>query len=268
MLMEQKNNKGLVWLIVVLILLVVSMGGFIVYREFFTETGNVNTNESNKNTENKKEFSEDDLFGYLRTVPLLVEPYIENPGNQNPNVYYKKDAYSGGLNTVDMLDREVLFANTFNLIAPVCDGGCDESVLVLEFEENLKKFYNIESNGVDKFYVDGGIVEKKDGYYTPHYGQGSYPLRKAGKTLRYEATNSDLVIYEKAGFYYVDALDVYLLKTTGEKAENYKKLAADDDKSVGEEYITNNIDEFYTFKHTFKLGENNTYYWYSTELTK
>ena len=31
-------------------------------------------------------------------------------------------------------------------------------------------------------------------------------------------------------------------------------------------YIEENINEFNTYKHTFKLNENNNYYWYSTEL--
>lgn len=47
--MENKNYKGLVWLVVILIILVIALMGFIVYGEF----SNKSTNETNQTTENK-----------------------------------------------------------------------------------------------------------------------------------------------------------------------------------------------------------------------
>ena len=54
--MENKNNKGLVWLVVILIVLVVALMGFIVYREFYSEekpsVDNTNTTANVENNGN------------------------------------------------------------------------------------------------------------------------------------------------------------------------------------------------------------------------
>ena len=63
--MENKNYKGLVWLVVILIVLVVALMGFIVYREFYSND-EVNGNNTNNTTTNTNvEEGEDDIQQYV-----------------------------------------------------------------------------------------------------------------------------------------------------------------------------------------------------------
>ena len=45
--MQEKSYKGLVWFVIILIILVVALMGFIIYREFYSEnkTDNINITE-------------------------------------------------------------------------------------------------------------------------------------------------------------------------------------------------------------------------------
>ena len=47
---NNKTNKGLVWLVVILIILVIGLMGFIIYKEFFVNNNLSNENDLNKTT--------------------------------------------------------------------------------------------------------------------------------------------------------------------------------------------------------------------------
>lgn len=55
--MENKNNKGLIWLIIILIVLVIGLTLFIVYKEFFVDNNLSNGNDSNTTTTTSKQIS-------------------------------------------------------------------------------------------------------------------------------------------------------------------------------------------------------------------
>ena len=69
----------------------------------------------------------------------------------------------------------------------------------------------------------------------------------------------------------IESLDLVDLISAFE--EKYQLEIPDQDiknfQTVGDiiKYIEQNINDFNTYKHTFKLNENNNYYWYSTELS-
>lgn len=64
--MQEKSNKGLIWLIVILIILVVSLMGFIVYREFYSEEKPSVDNTTNTTTNNVlDDEGEDDIQQYV-----------------------------------------------------------------------------------------------------------------------------------------------------------------------------------------------------------
>ena len=216
------------------------------------------------------------------------------------------DAYSGKTTNLDNINKEILWENAFNKITnngyldtnkeinikvqnKLC--GKDENgeelscaphdIISKENMDNeLKTMYNIENQSINRFYVKGGSVTFNDYFYSVFYAGDTLLRDKVSVLDKYEIKNDNLIIYEKAGFIsdgynkfiiykFRENHDKNIIKESEsiipdtpdfmEKYENLEKEAKD--------YIKDNINDFATFKHTFKLNkETNKYYWYQTEV--
>ncbi len=275
---KTKNSKGLVALVIVLILLVIGMGSYIIYDKVF------NVKESDKvvdKKETKKEeqikISEEELEKYLATVPMVLEDDGNESGSNN-------DAYSGEKSTMETIDKTttiypMVFDKTNKVEDSVIRNSSDSEVRGFankctteeELKNKLKETYDY-SELVNEFPYPGGAVKKSsDNLYCTFYGRGAAGLEKVNKIIDYKTDNDELIVLEKAGFVTGEYYEFEVFKTT-KKDESVYKYKVDENSeltnasSAGKNYIKENIQDFYTFKHTFKKGSNNNYYWYSTEI--
>lgn len=283
----EKKNTGLIILIIVLSILVVGLGGYIVYDKVFTKEKEEVSTKNETKEEAKIELSNAELEEYLSYVPIKEE--LNNYEDYNIYYNYTNDAYSGNLETISSLSKDLLMAKVFNLSqkattkeksnftwcgdSTACEG--DEYVTIDTFNNTITKMYNIKNIDVTKFTINGGGVEKTDKYYVSYHGRGGTAIKKYSETINYEIKNNDLIIYERASFIYKDTTNnkISILKTTdpssiikSDDGTNYNTDSAI--ITYAQSYMNSNQNEFNTFKHTFKLNENNAYYWYSTELNK
>ena len=141
----------------------------------------------------------------------------------------------------------------------------DKYVLESDLISEMKKMYNINTINSKSFKIPGGIVEHNEKYYVAFMNLGSSPINKINKVLKYEFNNNNLIIYEKAGFIVDLQGEISILKTTNKNDITKEDPYTNKDDAI--KYIEQNINDFNTYKHTFKLNENNNYYWYSTELS-
>ena len=74
--MQEKSYKGLVWLVVILIILVVALMGFIVYREFYSDNG---TNFVGAEQELREAIREVDSNEFVRNFTTATTKWNFNP---------------------------------------------------------------------------------------------------------------------------------------------------------------------------------------------
>lgn len=285
----EKKNTGLIVLVVILSILVIGLGGFIVYDKLLSEKDlQINDTQPNKDkNKNELKLSSEELEKYLSYVPIKEEL------DDYEDLYdYTNDAYSGNLETVTNLSEELLMAKAFTLSQksttkeklefPWCGDlitcEADEYVTIDEFNNTIKEIYNIKYLERTDFTISGGGVNKVANYYVSYYGRGAFDLIKINKIVDYEIKNDDLIIYEQAGFINFDdnpnSFDLLkstnsnsIIKTFDESKYN-TNLGYDEIINFVKLYMESNSKDFNIFKHTFKLNENNTYYWYSTEISE
>ncbi len=134
--------------------------------------------------------------------------------------------------------------------------------------------FNIENLNPQEFNYSGARVIlfniSNKGYYVSFFGTDSPTLKKYSVIEKYDTNKDDLVIYEKMAIIEKigDTVDLYKFHDKNSvKTLDYegKDMSYDEiDKDV-EKYIKSNIDDFATFKHTFKKNDTG-YYWYQTEV--
>ena len=271
----KKQNILIVIVTVVIALLIAFLGGYwlsnVLNKEHLDNNGN--SHQGTNDNQNIK-ISQKELEKYLTYVPI----FGEHMSNDDYNKYYgySNDAYSGKNITINELDKKLLLATVYNLTTKLsetekknilnCAGDTDcEVVLAEDLKSNAKNIYNISNIQEQKFTNTSAEVSLNGKYYVARYGRGFTILKKINKLLSYEVNNNDLIIYEKAAFVYGDdSSNAFVAKLTNSGQIDTEKISMNNWQEV-ENYIKNNLDDFYTFKHTFKLGENNQYYYYSTE---
>ena len=274
----KKINKGIIIVIVLLIIVILSLIGYIIYEKMENEKlkQNQNTTSSTTTTESNK-LSDKEIEEYLSYVPIKPETDLINDYNEYYD--YDEDAYSGKIENINNIDEKLLLAHAYdkakeiNTEVEVTSSVCgdtnkcraDKYVLETDLISEMKKMYNINTIDTKSFKISGGIVEQNEKYYVAFMNLGASPINKINKILNYEFNNEDLVVYEKAGFIVDLQGEISILKTT-----NKNDITKEDpytNRDVAIKYIEENINEFNTYKHTFKLNENDNYYWYSTELS-
>lgn len=295
---EKKNNKGLVWLIVILIILVLGLIGYIVYDKALSADNNLkneNTTSTTTTTEKKEIITEEDLEKYLSYVPFEYNSQVmyctwNNDGDCNNEIKYF-DAYSKGKVKIEDINDELLLrmaiyktqdvssTDSFESDFSICGQG--ETCVLDEYYkgESVKaKIYEMYNKNVDlkEFSVGGGYAYYKNGYYAIGHGAGNYPPTKLNKIINYKISNNELVIVEQAIFIYemtskTDGIDI--TKATNYDNEDILKSFSYDScaesntcSEISDKYAKENLNNSNKFKHTFKLNDKGTYYWYSTEL--
>lgn len=186
--MENKNYKGLVWLVVILIILVIALMGFIVYGEF----SNKSTNETNQTTENKT-VTDDNQISNNKTntdtantykidkIKIVQNSYNDNDtklvkaqkiakevmnavnnkdyyylakmvGNDADNfVEYGIHNYSVNINDYEELDGEFIFKETYDWDKTKLNSLEDISLgtmLIIQFEDGGRVIIDPNCTGV------------------------------------------------------------------------------------------------------------------------
>ena len=278
--MENKNYKGLVWLVIILIILVVALMGFIVYREFYSEDKpSVDNTNTTAKVEEQKKLTEEEIKKYLSYVPfshLHDDAYI---GEKISISNIDKAAILFTIYNSGNLDVILSFEDEDNSFRGTYDEKCvgEFCVKEKEFNDLLKKMYNITISDFKQKYLkeeNANVYEEylynKNGYYYEIGGYGATKEKSDKNVVLYEIINNELVIKEQIGFISGEFEDATvwngndLVKTFEDDScvENNKC------REQAQEYVKNNINSFNTYKHTFKQHDDGTYYWYSTEVVK
>ena len=112
---EKKNNKGLVWLIVVLIILVLGLVGYIVYDKVLTDksTENINNSDSNSEILNNEDEKVDLNNNYEVFAKNLKSQFSKYDSNNQSYLYVNSDILSDGYN-VYLTENQTLFIKYLN----------------------------------------------------------------------------------------------------------------------------------------------------------
>lgn len=188
---------------------------------------------------------------------------------------YDKDAYSGdsfNINKTTIGLLSISSANIYNKDSKEIKAcgeeleGCaicfsDNCILMSEIVEKLELNFN-------KFVTPDEIFNSLSSktYYDDNYKNN---VLKISKVLSFDSNETDLFIYEKAGFAYLNGeyVDVYKTSNKDEKILSIKSNKLNSKEVIDE--VINNIDKFNTYKHTFKTREQKSdfyYYYYGTEV--
>lgn len=278
----KKINKGIITVIILLILVILSLIGYIIYEKIKSDrtlqnSNNIKTSTSTTTKINIIKPSDKEIEEFLSYVP--IKPETDLISNYNEYYDYDEDAYSGKIENINNINEKLLLAYAYNnaketnteeeITSNMCGDTskcrADKYVLETDLISEMKKMYNINTINSKSFKISGGIVEQNEKYYLAFMNLGASPINKINKILNYEFNNEDLVIYEKAGFIVDLQGKISILKTTNKNDITKEDPYTNKDDAI--KYIEQNINDFNTYKHTFKLNENNNYYWYSTELS-
>lgn len=279
----KKINKGIIIVIVLLIIVILSLIGYIIYEKIENDKtkqnlNNITTSSTITNKSNK--LSDKELEEYLSYVPI--------------SNFYENDAYSGKKIDANKIEKNILYENVINkceniknINESISTKYCNEEECkhanhynVSEFYDKLKTMYNINGKTLDitDFDTTNYGVSKTNNYLIAVQNSSDTRFTKVNKIKNYKITENELIIYEQAGLIIEEGgfIGIYKYHIINDENTFVKKyqLSNDEDESKlldyynsAKEYIEENINEFNTYKHTFKLNENNSYYWYSTELS-
>lgn len=276
----KKINKGIITVIILLILVILSLICYIIYEKIKSDRTLQNSNNittSSTTTTESNKLSDKEIEEYLSYVP--IKPETDLISNYNEYYDYDEDAYSGKIENINNINEKLLLAYAYNnaketnteeeITSNMCGSTnkcrADKYVLESDLISEMKKMYNINTINSKSFKIPGGIVEHNEKYYVAFMNLGSSPINKINKVLKYEFNNNNLIIYEKAGFIVDLQGEISILKTTNKNDITKEDPYTNKDDAI--KYIEQNINDFNTYKHTFKLNENNNYYWYSTKLS-
>lgn len=279
----KKINKGIIIVIVLLIIVILSLIGYIIYEKIENDKtkqnlNNITTSITITNKSNK--LSDKELEEYLSYVPI--------------SNFYENDAYSGKKIDANKIEKNILYENVINkceniknINESISTKYCNEEECkhanhynVSEFYDKLKTMYNINGKTLDitDFDTTNYGVSKTNNYLIAVQNSSDTRFTKVNKIKNYKITENELIIYEQAGLIIEEGgfIGIYKYHIINDENPFVKKyqLSNDEDESKlldyynsAKEYIEENINDFNTYKHTFKLNENNNYYWYSTELS-
>lgn len=265
--MENKGkNKGLIGLVIVLIILVLSLGGYIVYDKVIEKENN---KKENKNITEKKEEKKEELSITSEEVTGLMKKIsITDIDTSLTGWYYQKDKI-----TVDDMDNQI------KLIIGLQDNYDVEE----EFQENrtiskedirnsIKKIlgddikYQDENINSSCYGTAANYNEKTKQYeLTGGCGGVLIPLYKEKISKAYQ-TDKTIEIYQKAIYVEFESVDEEGIKEniykTDRKTEIKKGILSEEDMDYSKYFDLS--DEF---KFTFTKQGNN-YYFSSVEKVK
>lgn len=271
---NQGNNKSTIIIAILLIIAIIA----VIFTAIYFKNNNANKESDNKPSPSTSptpspkptELSTEVLTNYLTNVPMLLEYDPEKTFYD-----YTTDAYTGQAVTINDISPKLLLARAYYKTEksfvkdPTCTGNmCSgkEVMLVKNINDTIKTMYNITSLSEESFPIIGGIVTKNGEEYSDEATRGSSNYTKVlSKIKDHKIENNTLTITEEAAFVVThDTATMNLYKYTNTK-EVVGKFQTKDEALT---YLNENPSSVATFKHTFKLGSNNEYYYYSTEEVK
>lgn len=276
---EKKNNQSN---IIIAILLIVAIIAVILTALYFKNSNNKENEKTPTNSPSPSNeptsspvpttLSNEELTKYLTNVPMLLEYDIEKQYHD-----YNLDAYTGSSVTTNDLSSKLLLAMAYYktekeyIKDPTCTGNlCSgkEAMTVESIKNTVRKLYNISANAEESFPIIGGIVTKNGEEYNATATRGSSNYTKVLSNIKnYKIENNTLTITEEAAFM-ASGIDmdgkIYLFKHTN-TSESLGQFASKDEILA---YLNSNPSSIATFKHTFKYGNDKSFYYYSTEEVK
>lgn len=268
---KEKKSKGPIVIIVLLILMVLGLAGYVTWDHF-------NVKEPEKPKEEKITVTKNEAEEYLEYVPFAPEYDLDETGLKNTSVY-GPNAYVGRDITTNQMNEELLLAMAYKKVglkkatpekveanfcgeAKTCQG--DGYATIEDMNKQVKKMYDLNNIVSKEFSYPGGVVEKTDKYWALFMGKGNlYSLEKVSKIVDYKVDkDNNLIIREKAAFAIVDQVEAEAGDLYAYSVKTEKITSGQDPEAMFEK----NIDKVTTFIHTFKLDENNNFYYYSTKV--
>lgn len=283
----KKSSKGLIVLVVILSVLLLGALSHICYNKLHEEKPEI----EKPIVEEPKKYSEEEINKILSTVPHKRE-------SQNNNVI---SAYNTNGLTIEEASNDLLLImaledaySTNNFLSykkgmPLYQyDNADEpielpSYIKTEYITNfILKQYNKQVKNIKnvKAHFNGELFVDIDSDYVGSIGAGGSSFyKKINSNIDYKVENNKLVISEKVAF--IVFLDEYggveavsktedtdknKVKEIKLNLDDYEKSLENSDKEL-KKYFEDHIDEFYTYKHTFNI-ENNNIYWQSTVVEK
>lgn len=284
-------NKNII-IVIELIIIALLGGGFFWYSNKLNNNNNNNNvidnldneedtiEQDNNDKEETNELSTKDIEKYLSYVPIFPEQiYIEDEQG-------KVDAYAKDKVLVSDISINLLAYTTYNNIKTsenistiICSGksSCDPEYYasIKDFNDNFKKMYNMDNKTISVIYGPGSEVKKDNNYFVETYGRGYTKIQKVNTIKDVNKTDNELTITEDVSFIIFAApSDFYVYNSTkniNNENNSYSVndiICNDEDNCVmpTNKEIFSDKNNYKTYKHTFKLNENNDYYWYSTEV--
>lgn len=265
---ENGKNKNIIYLIIIFILLIIIavLTTLVLTDDDKKIEENIDKEIVHKSDEKKKEnkkLTDSELQNYISMVPIKHDASI------------LKDAYDGDEIDLENVSKDVIYANIFDLTEKTSErpnSGVNgynpsqfkECVTISNFNTNLKNNYNLNGTA-DEFNYPAGTVYKAENYYCNYIGAGITEFKKYNKILKYEYSDEDLIIYEKAGFATNGLGQGVLITKTSNYEESPITKVGVEAWTDAENYVKSNIDNFNTFKHSFEKI-NGKYYWHETEI--
>ena len=244
--MEKKQSRGLIVLVVILILIVLGLGGYLVYDKVLSKEEPKNEQIQEEPQEEQEKLSVLEVEELLKTLP--------------DSFYYdKQDVWNGQLVTIDNIDHKVLLSKAHDYIIESNDKITTETL-----QNKIKELYNITEIKHQDFLG----YKYENGEYTTQRGIGGPGMVTMTKLIDYNIDKGVLSINEKVGFSTCGA-DCYITtKQTYNESDILKKIEITEDLNINDstEYFENNLDKFTTYKHIFKKASDGKYYWYSSEI--
>ena len=272
----KKRNRGLIVFIVILCLLVVGLGGYIVYDKFFVNDKTEEKEDNNVDDDNKKEeiLSIDseqikDLYNnlsFIDSIYINKTTTVANVLNQDrlTRAFF---AYLDTTNTYCQTNEETDDYNCVVTLAQLKEYDekyFGQTPIVLRAEqfsyENITCYYN---QSEQSFYCTG--------YSSSGYVILDFPARqmKEAKKVNNDIIITDYFVYATLPLGYCSDGDCTKPRTyTCYKDYNKSSLIGDCTARVSESSELDNaylLSNGQLYQHTFKQNETGTYYWYSSE---
>ncbi len=290
--MEEKKNKGLYIVIIMLTILLICSLGYIVYNEFIKENETVENNENpnNNNQDNESNEEENNLTEEELNklgLELFSRTNIESISyitSGNYMFYQKNDLTYNNLNNEERLEYVYMQipknVKSYNLEDAYGDSCIDtdtyqytcyyEKVSTKTFEEYYHKMFGSDKNvSYENFgvIIDKLISCKQESDEIVCYPSDGGGIKDHTTYLEYDYANQD----EDKILMYVKLLALgYNGKESGvfsDAAMNNK--IADESPEVTEDNMFDLYgNEAGIYKVTFKKDTNDNYYWYSSEIIK
>lgn len=264
-----KNNKVLISLTVVIIILVGITGCYVFYINF------IQKEYTNREKQSEREILEKTITPELMNELLDYIPHnyynvYKNSKDELSNIT-KSNIYGEVVTRLDFKPTtEKYFYNHGNYYLKDC-----EIASINDFKNIIKKMYNLDfdSNEVKDNFL--GYYEENSYYYlnntlikTKDDATNNIKSYMLNSRVNYELKDDGLIITEKVAFYntlsYYDSYNFTEKNNKYVLSDMYNQKYYFSTKKELEQYFKENLNNFTTYKSTFKI-KNNSFYWSNTE---